>query len=1487
MDLKEKLPGEPPLALGLSTRKALSILKEQLEAVLEGHLREQKKCLTWKEMWRSSFLYHNNRCSCFHWPGAALMLLAVLLLLGCHGSQPAGRYHGSPQPRGAHAEGSGAVPVLPQQMISTIPPRMTWGRWGCCCPCAAPTWAPRLYGNLFSPLTGDRDLSDKTLFSEGHGWGGGVSGPGGWLLCRASCSQWYTLCLSTSRGVELVNASALFLLLLLNLILVGRQGRLKRREVERRLRGIIDQIQDRSPSAGVACGQQSRGTCHRENALREGKEITWPNAMYPDLHMPFAPSWSLHWAYRDGHLVNLPVSLLVEGDIIALRPGQESFASLRGIKDDEHIVLEPGDLFPPFSPPPSPRGEVKKGPQSPQQHRLFRVLETPVIESVRWCLAMALSRPVTALDNERFTVQSVMLHYAVPVVLAGFLITNTLRFMFHAPGVTSWQYTLLQLQVNGVLPILPLLFPVVWVLATACGEARVLAQMSKASPSSLLAKFSEDTLSSYTEVVSPQEMLRCIWGHFLRVIQGTSPTLSHSSSLLHSLGSVTVLCCVDKQGILSWPNPSPETVLFFSGKVEHPHSSHEDLTDDLSTRSFCHPEVEEEPHERDALLAGSLNNTLHLFNEQKPGNLPSDCPKPLEPHFHHKPHSRSQHPSGSNVSFSRDTEGGEEEPHKNQPGMEGEANEAEDLVCDCHLEMLRLSQDQQNPSCIQFDDSNWQLHLTSLKPLGLNVLLNLCDANVTERLCRFSDHLCNVALQESHSAALPVHVPWGLCELARLIGFTPGAKELFKQENHLALYRLPSAEMVKETSLGRLSCVTKRRPPLSHMISLFIKDTTTSTEQMLSHGTADVVLEACTDFWDGADIYPLSGSDRKKVLDFYQRACLSGYCSAFAYKPMNCALSSQLNGKCIELVQVPGQGSFFTLCELPSTSPIKQSTRCNSWSSDGLGEVLEKEDCMQALSGQIFMGMVSSQYQARLDIVRLIDGLVNACIRFVYFSLEDELKSKVFAEKMGLETGWNCHISLTPNGDMPGSEIPPSSPSHAGSLHDELNQVSRDDTEGLLLMEEEGHSDLISFQPTDSDIPSFLEDCNRAKLPRGIHQVRPHLQNIDNVPLLVPLFTDCTPETMCEMIKIMQEYGEVTCCLGSSANLRNSCLFLQSDISIALDPLYPSRCSWETFGYATSISMAQASDGLSPLQLAGQLNSLPCSLSFRQEETISIIRLIEQARHATYGIRKCFLFLLQCQLTLVVIQFLSCLVQLPPLLSTTDILWLSCFCYPLLSISLLGKPPHSSIMSMATGKNLHSIPKKTQHYFLLCFLLKFSLTISSCLICFGFTLQSFCDSSRTRNLSNCTSIMLHSNADAAPDWFEEFANGLLLAQKLTATLIVLHTVFISVTHVHRTKPLWRKSPLTNLWWAMTVPVVLLGQVVQTAVDLQLWTHRDSHIHFGLEDVPLLTWLLGCLSLVLVVVTNEIVKLHEIRVRVRYQKRQKLQFETKLGMNSPF
>uniref|UniRef100_A0A4W6EKS1 Transmembrane protein 94 n=1 Tax=Lates calcarifer TaxID=8187 RepID=A0A4W6EKS1_LATCA len=1246
------------VTLGLSTVQALVKLRDQLSNLLEQHQRATHRRASVQEQWVNSFLYHGNRHSCLHWPGAALTLLVVLGLFCCHGSQPKG-----------------------------------------------------------------------------------------------------------SSGIELVNAAALLLLFLLNLLLVGRQERLKRSEMVRRLKGIITQ-------------------------LRCVGEVRWSQSLYPDLYTPSSPSWSLHWTYRDSQLVNLPVSLLVEGDIIALRPGQEAFASLRGIKDDEHIVLEPGDLFPPFSPPPSPRANEKRGPQNPQQHRLFRVVRTPVLDIVS--LELALSRPITVLDNERFTVQSVITKLVCPVVVA-FLLVNTIRYFCKAPNLTPACYNFFQLQVQlmGVLAILPLLFPVMWVLVNAFGEARVLAEFSRVSPAGLLAKFSEDTLSSYTEVVSSQEMLRCVWRHLIGVLKGESQTLCYTSSLLHTLGSVTVLCCVDKQGILSWPNPSPETVLFFSGRVEPPHNSQDDLRDDLSVNSYCRMETDDD---RDEVCEVQALLCLPAESSTQPGEGPE-----LSETSHDTPaHSRTKHHSGSNVSFSHDTEGGEDDQAQDF-AMGCPELEAEDFVCDYHLEMLSLSQDQQNPASIQFDDLSWQCHLPSLKPLGLNIMLNLCNASVTQQLCRFSDHLSNLALQESHGTVLPVYVPWGLCELSRLIGFTPGARELFKQENHLALYQLPSGEKTKELTSRHLHYFIKRQPPMSHLISLFVRDSSSNNIQMLSHGSADLILEACTDFWDGTDIYPLSGSDRKKVLDFYQRACLSGYCSAFAYKPMQVSLSSQLNGKCVELAPGP---CLFSGVELPSTTPIKHNSCRNSWSSDeGIGEGVEREDCVQALSGQIFMGMVSSQFQARLDTVRLIDALVTACIRFVYFSMEDELRSKVFAEKMGLETGWNCHISLTPNGDSP-CDGAPSSPSH-GSMHEDLNQDSRDEAEGPLLPEEEAHSDLASFQPTDSDVPSFLEDCNRAKLPRGIHQVRPHLKNIDNVPLLVPLFTDCTPDTMCEMMKIMQENREVTCCLGSAANFRNSRLFLQSDLSIALDPLYPSQCSWETFGYATGGGFNGEVEGLSPLRLSGQLNSLGCSVTFHQGESVSMVKLIEQARHTTYGIRKCFLFLLQCQLSLVIIQFLACLAQLPPPMNTTDILWLSCFSCPLLSVSLLGKPPDSSVMAVATGKNLDAIPRK---------------------------------------------VIILCSSDEAPQWFSELSNGLLLTQKVMAGFLVLHTVVISLSYVHRSQPLWRKSPFSNTWWCLTVPVVLYP-----CLDYELWF------------VP-------CVR---------------SSVRVRYQKRQKLQFETKLGMNSPF
>lgn len=57
---------------------------------------------------------------------------------------------------------------------------------------------------------------------------------------------------------------------------------------------------------------------------------------------------------------------------------------------------------------------------------------------------------------------------------------------------------------------------------------------------------------------------------------------------------------------------------------------------------------------------------------------------------------------------------------------------------------------------------------------------------------------------------------------------------------------------------------------------------------------------------------------------------------------------------------------------------------------------------------------------------------------------------------------------------------------------------------------------------------------------------------------------------------------------------------------------------------------------------------------------------------------------------------------------------------------------------------------------------------------------------------------------------------------------------------------------------------LMGQVAQTLLDLKLWENLSSPLTFKYISISPVSWLLGFLSLILVVIINEIVKLHEIR-----------------------
>ncbi|KAK2908555.1 hypothetical protein Q8A67_004392 [Cirrhinus molitorella] len=1119
-------------------------------------------------------------------------------------------------------------------------------------------------------------------------------------------------------STALIGGCTVLLLLLAGLVAMTVLQWLKREEMPRRVETLLNTLQEylQHPSSDWLRGTE-------------------------DLFAPLSPAVSRQWTYRDGKLVNLPVSLLVEGDIISLRPGSEAPTELRGIQEEEHVVLSRNDVFSHLSSPPSPLDSGRPRPHRLLQPQLFRVTKTPAADVVLRCLELSEHRPVSVLDNERFTVQSLLERGPAPFVLVLLLVLNLLRILFGAPGVGPWPVTLLQLPVNGVLPLLPLTFPLLWVLVCMYGEARVLLQMG-------------------SQPADWWEMWKLTCKKCYSVFWGQTSTLCHTASLLHSLGSVTVLCCVDKQGILSWPSPNPEKILFFSKSTTSQETDRQRQKDAKKERD----KETEEVSLKEAIQIRSL----------------------------------------------------------------------------CSLQMLSLSvgQAQCDDTRVQFDDTCWQRHAPSLRPLGLAVQLVLCDPGVATRILRLSDHLTHAALVRTRPPCQPVRPPWGLCHLPRILGFSTSAKEPFKQRMSVAAYTLPSISCPGDPGIIAPPSVSMRRLPFSHLIALLVHHTHTGELQLFSYGSADVILGACTEFWDGEDIQPLTDSDRKKVVDFYQRSCMAGQCVAVSFKPLVQPHDPEIEDTCVEL---PLNHSTDTTDDV-SITPLRQ---------------------------QIFLGLVSSQYQARPDVVRLISGLDSACIRFVYFSSEEEVRSKVFAEKMGLETGWNCHISLQ-------SESFPLDP-------DNVEEPVTEEEEEILLRDRV--RERAESRAMEHDGACLIEDLNRAKLPKGIENVRPHLENIDNVPLLVPLFTDCTSQTECEMVCIMQEYGEVVCCLGSSQNINNNEIFLQSDISIALDPLVPT-CCWSNSN--ASDAALNTSDSLSVIQLSSAICGLACTVQFNQQDNNTVIRLIKQARHTTAGIRKCFLFLLQCQLSLVLIQILACVCQLPPPLGTSDVLFLSCFYFPLLSVSLLGKPSDNSIMKVPTGKNLRFLPKKTLRLFVLCFLVKFGLTVCTFLTCFGLMLHSFCldINHQDEELCHPTSLLMNSTM-WSPDWYGRHSDGLSLAQKVIAFLVLLNAMCTSISHVHRSAPMWKQSPLSNHCWCAIICFVPVLNASLAMSSRFLWHDPDLHHTFYISDIPMASWVLGILWLIPLVFINEGIKLHEIRMRVRYQKRQKLQFDTKLGMNSPF
>jgi len=1137
------------------------------------------------------------------------------------------------------------------------------------------------------------------------------------------------------------------------------------------------------------------------------RQPAWEAENYPHLHTPLSASIVLQWTIRDTNQVNLPWALLVKGDIVLIKPGQMAPGRCSIISEKVELRLDQGETFhtDKFKPVEKSLLPEFKSSLSPQK---FLLLETPFLSELQEVLHKAAHRPLSKLTKQRhFLISSLLEYICTPLVLVVVLAWNCVRHQHSwswLSGHPKYQLFLTE-PVSATLPLLPLLLPAWWILVNTAGLANVLALFRHSTTLTTTSDPFDDTV----ETPDMEETVPAVsWPYtrdtFWSCLLGTGEHLSRTENILHCLGSVTSHCCTDKKGILSWPNTSPEKIFFLkSGEKQ---------------------EMEEE-------------------------------------------------------SMSEDGESEEEEE-------EGQA---------VTPEILTVTQDHSNPFRVEFDDPAWSRHLSSLKPLGLSVRLNTCNLATEEKYTDFYNYLVCESAREPllkpgkdtvKPDLLPIPARGCLCEISFRIGFKPGVETGWELEQQLQTFR-PVVSDSPGTSFTRNLTMAKLKFPFPHQVSVLARERKEGRLQLLTQGTADIVLDSCVDCWTGTDLLSLTDQTRKKCLEFYHRASLTSYCSAFSYRPVT------------ERPPWPGTATTSQYMELPpNSSPfLSQATaqseedidrvsigpcgeRSMSTDSGVFCSSQEVSACLETQCNQSFLGMVQMQYQARVDMVQFIDLLEKACIRFVHFSKENELRSRVFSEKMGLESGWNCHISLHSQADL--STAPSimygrkrvtkkfsadsDKKKHflSASLPSKMNKDSRfldfpqwGDTGRPLLVGKESQGTEESQEGSTSTSSMLQYDMsNRAQLPAGIENIRPHLEEMDNVPLLVSLFTDCTPPTTRQMVEILQENGEVVAMMGSSANYHNISIFLSADASLAVEPLYPQVCQHVPVFTSPQRGM------MAPTDLARHFTAVASSVSFKREEELSVYHAIIASRRHVLAIRHGLQFWVSSSMFLSMVVLVSLLIMLPSPLSPPQMLVLSSLYLPLLATASFFSAHDTNIRNISTGKNSPIMFTRA--------------TLCHTLWCYGLR---FLPALVSTSLAHLLSILhLQTLCTDQVDCSNFLATKLSFLTDTNMTFVTISVVLASLSYVSRTDHMWQYKPRRS--WH-----ILITSLVVVVVQLLYFTIRLMPDH--VDTLPVWAWMVHLGFIPVVVVVNELVKRHEIKLNVRFQKRARLDFNTKLGINSPF
>jgi hypothetical protein len=674
-----------------------------------------------------------------------------------------------------------------------------------------------------------------------------------------------------------------------------------------------------------------------------------------------------------------------------------------------------------------------------------------------------------------------------------------------------------------------------------------------------------------------------------------------------------------------------------------------------------------------------------------------------------------------------------------------------------------------NKEKVEFEDPLWWQHLPSLKCIGLACLLVDQDGQAEKRSSETEPSTIEEKLVEHISVERRRKQ---FQSLASCIGFKTepnafGRKGDLTPFDEVARFQVISSRIFQErltNDTHALSLEDSRNwgKLRTDSTSVIVQDRRSKAYQLLTVGAPRVVTALCQEAWQGENSTILP-------LSATDRQSILDTSNDWNLADLDVAAFSYTPlPQTLEasLLRESSGATKKYLLDNPTKDP----------SRDGVSEE------WSMIGSQIFLGVMGSSIIPRKEIEKLLKTFGDAGLRFVYFSPRNMRRTKEVASQMGIDVAWNCAISLRPL--------------------------------------DEGEDDQYRM------VSNYADWSVNAKLPHGIQDVRKHLKEVDNVPLLVSLFTDVTKENTTEMVETFQEYHDTVLAMGLSHLAQNASIFDTADLSVGVDVLIDSA------EHDRNVSIGEGVD-VYPHEVDLVTSITTSSCVFRLKGPSSTAHMpeiiaISRAAFEAAGSAVAFVTSACAAFSLYIVFAMCCVSTVLPFIPALGSVLFLLLMLPLVGLSMaMGKQDPESMKevppkndeSIIFGKNV-----RLQEYRngLIKGILPAVVPQLLWLIAFGELMIAFepefvreqCGGAKTWfSLVRCAELKEYSAGVA-----QTSAGALALAELMLCIMVS------SASFLHRTKTVLQEAPSErNQVWIVTMPINIVIVVCYLAVSLERGT----------------------------------------------------------------